>query len=331
VQAYSDDFGASWTQGPIGCGLGISFDHQTIGTGRPTALPTSPLYKNVVYYCTNDVAAIDCATSLDGGLTFGVSHPVAVTLPGGATDTCAPIVGHIKSAPDGTTYLMPDGCDDEAGDQAVYVTTDNALTWTKHNIPRSTEGDAGHPSLAVGKDGTVYAAWGSHDNPAGGGRVQVSVSRDRGAHWTTPVALGKELGVHVSRFPLAVAGDGDRAAVAYLGSTSDDPPGNNKRFQGAWRMYVSYTFDRGRHWTTYDATPGSPVQVGSVCTSGLACTSGPDGDRNLFDFNDMVLDGKGRVVIAFADGCLKTKGCTTKDRLGKGALLVQTRGRGLYR
>ena len=329
VQAFSDDFGTTWTQSAAGCGLGISFDHQTIGTGKPTTLPTTGVYKNVLYYCTNDglaVNVIDCGVSLDGGLTYGPSHPVSTP-----DDTCSPIVGHIKSAPDGTVYLMPDGCSDEAGDQAVYVSTDNALTWTKRSIPQSTEGDAGHPSVAVGSDGTVYAAWGSKDNDEGGGRVYVSVSRDKGAHWTLPVPLGTDQHVHVTRFPLAVAGDGDRAAIAYLGSTSADNPGNRKEFFGAWRMYVSYTYDRGKHWTTYDATPKSPVQVGSVCTNGTGCTTGPDSDRNLLDFNDMVLDAKGRVVIAFADGCLKVTGCTTHDRLRKGAILVQTTGKSLYK
>lgn len=324
VQAYSDDFGTTWTQSAVGCALGISFDHQTIGTGRPIGLTPSALYRNIVYYCTNDVAALNCGTSLDGGLTYGPSHPVAVA----GTDTCSAIVGHIKAAPDGTVYLMPDGCTDgEAGRQAVYVSADNALTWAKHNIPRSTQGDAGHPSVGVGSDGTVYAAWGSADNTTSSGRVHVAVSRDRGAKWTAPVALGKDVGVKVSRFPLAVAGDGDRAAVAFLGSRSDEEPGSKKFFTGAWHLYVAFTYDRGRTWKTYDATPGSPVQVGSICSSGLAC----DGDRNLLDFNDMVLDGKGRVVVAFADGCLKAKGCTTKDRLDKGAFARQESGRSLFR
>ena len=53
-QAFSDDFGTTWSQSVIGCAVGISFDHQTVGTSRPTALPVSPLYPNVVYYCTND-------------------------------------------------------------------------------------------------------------------------------------------------------------------------------------------------------------------------------------------------------------------------------------
>lgn len=327
AQAYSDDFGTTWTQGPVGCAVGISFDHQTIGTGRPTTLKTTPVYPNVLYYCTNDIAALNCGTSLDGGLTYGPAHPVSTD----PLETCSPIVGHLKTAPDGTAYLMPDGCSDEAGNEAVFVTRDNGLTWTKRSIGSSKNGDAGHPSLAVGRDGTVYAAWGGADNDGKSGRVFVSVTTTQGQHWTVPKALGKDHGVRVSRFPLAVAGDGDRAAVAYLGSTSSDNPNSNRAFAGTWRMFVSYTYDRGKHWTTYDATPSSPVQVGSVCTNGTACTVGPNSDRNLLDFNDMVLDGKGRVAIAFADGCLKTKGCTGTDRLRKGAIIKQLTGRSLYR
>ena len=323
VQAFSDDFGKTWTQSAAGCALGISFDHQTIGTGK--SLVPNPLYPNVVYYCTNDLVTLNCGVSNDGGLTFGPSHPVFTD----PNETCSPIVGHVKSAPDGTTYVMPDGCDDpEEGNQAVFRTTDNGLTWTKHSIPAATAGDAGHPSLGVAKDGTVYAAWGSNDNEdKKGGRVHVSVSTSQGDKWTIPVALGKDKGVRVSRFPLVVAGDGDRAAVAYLGSTSKGNPASKKDFTGAWHMYVSFTYDRGRTWKTYDTTPQSPVQVGSICTGGLAC----DGDRNLLDFNGMVLDGKGRVVIAFADGCLKTKGCTTKDRLRKGAIVKQLTGKSLFK
>ncbi len=327
AQAYSDNFGSTWTQSPIGCGVGISFDHQTIATGKPTTLSTTPLYKNVVYYCTNDLAALDCGVSLDGGLTFGPSHPVSTN----PAETCAALVGHLKTAPDGTAYVMPDGCSDEAGGEAVFVSTNNGTSWTKRSIAGSKNGDAGHPSVAVGNDGTVYAAWGGADNPGGGGRVSVAVSTTKGVHWTRPVALGREFGIKVSRFPLAVAGDGDRAAVAFLGSTSGDNPNNNKAFEGTWRMYVSYTYDRGRTWKTYDATPASPVQVGSVCTNGTACSVGPNSDRNLLDFNDMVLDGNGRVVIAFADGCLKTTGCTTRDRLRKGAIIKQMTGPSLVR
>ena len=85
-----------------------------IGAGKPTALKTTPVYPNVLYYCTNDLATLNCGVSLDGGLSYGPSHPVFTD----PNETCSPIIGHIKSAPDGTTYVMSDGCSDEAGDQA---------------------------------------------------------------------------------------------------------------------------------------------------------------------------------------------------------------------
>ncbi|MDX6274170.1 MAG: hypothetical protein QOJ92_1380 [Frankiales bacterium] len=318
LMAYTDNFAETWTQTPLGCGAGIAFDHQTVGTGTPRLLKTAPTYPNIVYYCTNDVAAADCSTSLDGGLTFSPAHPVF-----GPESACAPITGHVKSAPDGTVYLMPDGC---GAHQSVWVSENDATTWTERPIPGSTVGDAGHPVVATGHDGTVYAAWGSNDNVRGG-RIHVSVSRDKGVHWTAPVPLGKEKGIKVSRFPIGVAGDGDRAVIGFLGSTSGGDPGNKNLFKGRWDLYLSYTYDRGKHWVTYNATPGSPVQVGSVCTGGLGC----DGDRNLLDFNEMVIGPDGRVIVAFADGCLKTKGCTTKDRLRKGAIVKQLGGTPLLR
>ena len=39
----------------------------------------------------------------------------------------------------------------------------------------------------------------------------------------------------------------------------------------------------------------------------------------------------GRVVVALADGCLKVKGCTTKDRLNKGLIVRQVGGTPLLR
>jgi len=83
-------------------------------------------------------------------------------------------------------------------------------------------------------------------------------------------------------------------------------------------------------WRTFAATK-DPVQVGSICTNGTACIRGPESDRNLLDVNDMIIDERGRVLVAFADGCLKPKGCSSKDRKKKGAIVRQESGRGLYR
>ena len=338
LQAFTDDDGKSWTQSALGCGPGIAFDHQSIVTGKKTegSLRPDPInYPNYVYYCTNDIAAADCATSIDGGLTFLPATPVYTS----EDSDCSELFGHLKTDPKGTLYLPPDGC---GKTQGVFVSEDNAMTWRYSPIPKSTpSSDAGHPSIAAAKDGTVYFAYGSNDGNQSG-RIHVDVSTDKGKSWGKDVALGADLGIHVARFPVVVAGDGDRAVVGFLGSTTEGD-GNSLKFGGTWRLYLAHTYDRGKTWKTYNATPKSPIQVGPVCTDGTVACLGTSGGtalpvgvssptRNLLDFIDMDLDlSTGRVVVALADGCLKVTGCTTKDRLDKGLIVRQVAGTPLLR
>jgi hypothetical protein len=52
-----------------------------------------------------------------------------------------------------------------------------------------------------------------------------------------------------------------------------------------------------------------------VCTGGTAC---PDGTRNLLDFNDLTVDKEGRVLAAYADGCVSGECIRGVDRTGDG-------------
>ena len=327
LMAYTDDRGESWTDVPLGCGAGSMFDHQSIGIGpyvKGGPLSTAPhTYPNVVYYCAQDVASAKCAPSVDGGNTF-LPAVVAYT-----TGEChlGGIFGHLKSAPDGTIYLPPRYCPnlfEGSFEVGVAVSEDNGLTWETRTVPGSGYGDAGHGSVATATDGTVYLSWGSGSFP-GGGPVAVSVSRDKGQKWTKPVKLGREYKIANSRFPTAVAGDGNRAVIAYLG-TAEEGDASAAAFQGSWHLYASHTYDGGKTWKTVRVTP-TPVQVGPICTAGTTCGS----SRNLLDFNDMVVDRMGRVYIGFARGCLKARGCTTADREDKAAIARLTGGRGLYK
>ena len=141
----------------------------------------------------------------------------------------------------------------------------------------------------------------------GTGHPRVAISRDRGLTWGKSIDVGAPFGIRNSEFAMVVAGDGDRAAVAFLGTTT---PGstqaasfgkNGRRRSSA----ASGTCTSPRpttaaaSWTTVDATPKDPVQRGCIWNGG-----GGNPCRNLLDFNAMTIDKTGRVMVGFADGCV---------------------------
>ena len=285
---YTDDDGKTWSPS-TGGGIPSGVDHQTVGGGAYSAngvgaLPTST-YKNAVYYCSQDIATAFCAVSRDGGTTFGAGVPTYSLL------DCGGLHGHVKVAPDGTAYLPNKGC---GADQAAIVSKDNGTSWTVSKVPGATPGDS-DPSVGVGANGTVYFGYVGAD-----GKPGMAVSRDQGRTWTDRQTVGTKFGIQNAVFPTVVAGDDDRASIAYLGTPTGGNYQDNANFHGEWHLYVDTTYDGGKTWVTSDATPNDPVQVGSICTGGTTCGD----DRNLLDFIDVTTDDHGRVEVAFADGCI---------------------------
>src|SRR5207302_523117 len=140
--------------------------------------------------------------------------------------------------------------------------------------------------------GRVYAAFGSGDSIAG-----VSVSDDRGATWKNSFDVGSLVGIKAVAFPAIVAGDDERAAYAFLGSTTAGAP-DDKAFPGLWHLYVATTADGGSTWQVTDATPNDPVQ-----RNGIHLGGGSPPHRNLLDFIGIDVDKDGRILIGYADGC----------------------------
>ncbi|WP_407740667.1 sialidase family protein [Hyalangium sp.] len=284
LMSYTDDDGENWTPS-MGSGINSGVDHQTVGGGPfGSGLGGLGLYPRAVYYCSQDIADASCAVSRDGGLTFGVAVPMYSLL------TCGGLHGHIKVAPDGTAYVPNKGCN---GNQAVAVTTDNGLTWSVRPVPTSQSADS-DPSVGIGSDGTVYFGYQNAD-----GHPHVAVSHDKGLTWKDDQDVGAALGIKNVVFPAVVAGDGDRAAFAFLGTTTGGNYQDATNFQGVWHLYIAHTYDGGKSWVTADATPEDPVQRGSICTGGTTCGN----DRNLLDFMDVTVDREGRVLVGYADGC----------------------------
>ena len=91
--SYSDDAGQSWHPGQ-GCGEGTVLDHQSVGGGPfapGAALQATTSYPDAVYYCAQNSYSGGCATSTDGGLTFGPVSP-AYNTPANAADDPDPTI-----------------------------------------------------------------------------------------------------------------------------------------------------------------------------------------------------------------------------------------------
>ena len=305
LMAFTDDDGETYTPSQ-GAGINSGVDHQTVGGGKYArntdgsfkgVVVRNPAitYPNAVYYASQDIGVAEIARSDDGGITFGVAVPMY------DITQCGGLHGHIKVAPDGTVYVPNKGCN---GEQAAAVSEDNGLTWQIRKVPGSQAGRT-DPSIGIGSDGTIYFGYANGD-----GKARIAVSRDKGLTWENDQDVGFSPGINNTVFPAVTAGDGDRAAFFFLGTTTPGSAGTgtdqtSPYFNGVWNGYIATTYDRGRTWVTVNATPNDPIQRGVICTNGTTC---PAGTRNLLDFNDLEVDKQGRAVAAVADGCI-TAGC----------------------
>lgn len=300
--SLSDTDGASWMQGTFP--LPHSPDHETLNGGpyhQPAPTGTGVAYPDALYYCSQNIlqaAGAFCGRSDTGGLTWNLTTPVFVG------SDCGAIHGHVKVGSDGTVYLPQKAC---GGLQGMAVSFDNGANWVIERVPdSSTVGlTSSDPSVAPAPDGqTVYYAY-----QDGFGNPEVAVSSDHGKDgtWSPSTNVGAPFAIKNTKFPQMVVGDANRAAVSFLGTTT---PGDDQSasFTGAWYLYVAFTHDGGKTWTTVNATPNDPVQRGCVWLSG-----GSNPCRNMLDFNEITVDGHGRVEAAYTDGC--TAACEITNRI----------------
>lgn len=159
--------------------------------------------------------------------------------------------------------------------------------------------DVGKP--AGQSTNTIYFGYIQND-----GTAHVAVSHDRGAHWVNDQNVGAPFGIINSTFPAVVAGDDNRAAFGFLGTTTPGDSSLDANFPGVWHLYIATTYDGGNSWVTIDATPYDPIQVGPVCNAGTTCPT----KRNLLDFNGFDVDAEGRGLFGASDGCVN---CTNNS------------------
>lgn len=295
---YTDDDGETFTPGMAGSLLRSGADHQGMDVGPYPAgtLIPHPTYPNAIYYCSQDVAQAYCSRSDDGGVTFGPSTQIYTQ------GNCNGLHGHPKVASDGVVYVPNSKCTPLGGGggvgilssrNAVAVSEDAGLTWEIRFVGETLSGGGADPSIASATDGTVYLSYVAEDNT-----LHMTKSSDHGLTWTNDVEVGALAGITAAEFPAVVAGDPDRAAVAFFGSTftGGGDPESGEGYGGTWDLYVATTYDGGQSYHVVNVTPGDPIQRGPIC-GGNYC-------RNLLDFFDAVIDPQGRILVAYEDGCV---------------------------
>ena len=310
ILSYTNNDGSSWSPMTNSC-AGVAVDHPTIGSGAWASMPVSALYNRAVYYCAQTSVA-QCAVSSDGGLTFGPTVPLqcGYVNPG--------LHGSVHVAPNGVAYVPFKHCGTLNG---VAVSTNNGVSWASRPIPGAFSAAKGFdPDVATTRSNWAYVAY-----PTSGNGVGVALTKNNGAAWTNFGDVAAAAGVKSSAFHEMIAGDDNRSAVAYLGSTTDGDP-HAPGFPGVWHLYVTYTWDAGASWTTVK-TSTNVVQRGWICADGTGCGQG----RNLLDFIDAQVDAQGRVVVGYADGCIGTCETGTGPSNANWATIArQTTGTGLF-
>ncbi|MDQ1706100.1 MAG: hypothetical protein QOF18_2466 [Frankiaceae bacterium] len=328
AMSITHDDGASWTP-TVPCPFAP--DHPTIGTGPFHApIPADAVGNEVSYFCqqpTINVLPDECSYTHDGGTTW---QPSVVD----TARSCFFQVGHVKISPDGTAYIPNKSCTDASSGKNLVgglITTDNGQSLSSYRIPGAPTPAAGFdPTVATDTNNRVYESW----SRAGDYHPVVTWSDDQAKTWAPQVDLAQTVSpaLTAATFESAVSGDGGRAAVAYLGTWAGVSGQNpfTTGFHGVWYLFVSYTYDGGKTWQTVQATP-EPVQRGEIDSGGT--TTG--GQRNLLDFMDASVTKDGRVVVAYADGCLNacnsSAGTEAQSQTDAYATIAyQSAGQGLF-
>lgn len=295
ILAFTDDDGANWL--PVGNACVATLDHESIVSGPwlNGVRPAQAIHPRAVYYCAQ-AQVVTCVTSFDGGFTFPLTAQVGC----GFVDPG--FHGSLHVAPNGIPFLPFRNCGGKIG---VAFSLTNGRNWQSSQVPGSVTSDNGFdPDVASTPNGWVYIGYRN-----GTGGAFASLTKNNGTTWSKPYNVSASLGLHSTTFHEMVAGDNDRAALAFLG-TSDPGDPFDPSFTGAWHLYVATTYDAGANWTTQKVST-DPVQRGWICDGGTGCDTSDAGHRNLLDFMDAQIDKEGRILVGYVDGCIRE--CAAPD------------------
>lgn len=314
--SYSDDQGESYTTVPLTSAFGAN-DHQTLVAGvAPQGAPfqpTDPKFPKILYYCVNQVLVGSCARSFDGGKTFiqGNQTGYEAFNPGyiAAVDDahndgiCGSLHGHAVTDRLGTLFIPRGYC----AQPYIAISKDEATTFTDVKVSDGVGASGQQSAVAVDKQGHLYYVWfdNLHSLP------YLSISRDGGMHWGTPMMIAPP-GVHEVNFPSIDVGDAGKVVVTFPGTTfgsGDHPSTDSKR---PWNFYVAVSTN------ALDDNPLFVSNIANPVADPIARGDCNDRCGRMYDFLDVVsapMD-QGRIWATEVDTCTALLECNKRPLPG---------------
>lgn len=249
---------------------------------------------DIVYHVTHELAAgLVVSKSVDGGVTYPIQTLAASTLD---QNFCICPSGY---------FIAESGADlgglnDKIG--VAYTTQtgvgfarsiNGGLTWARTAI--DTTGGAStmdaFPVIANAGGNKLVAVWLETTNSSS--RVMFSSSANWGApgSWSPPTAI---VSTGSSVFPWVDA-EGGKVSVSLYHTTATGGP-DKVANSALWYLKYLESNDGGATFAALDTADALSVKSGPICTDGLNCGS----DRELGDFQMLVLDNNGKANISYA-------------------------------
>jgi hypothetical protein len=305
------DGGYNWDRGTVQCHDG---DRPWLAGGR----------KNEVFLATN---------TLEGTL----SHQIFRSTDGGSTCS-AQGVPDAGQTPNGTDFsgdgkLFYDHHNGRLIEPVVFSNSNGTVgvgsaTWkrgqaafNKPVMAAKTRMFAHWPSMAIDSADNVYLVWDTDPraaNTSGGcsgaktelpNSVRMSVSRDFGKTWSTPIAIAKPAGQKVYWPWVAAGGPGKVSVVWYQADhvvDLDCTPAKTSIYEATILNATA------KHPTAQVVNAaGRAIHTNFVCQGGTTCVATGQ-DRRLGDFFTNAIDPRGCVLIASGDTTVKGIGGTER-------------------
>jgi hypothetical protein len=341
----SDDDGKSWsTSSP----MPMKSDHPQIFSGPPTRAMKKLMqgdYPNVVYIVvagggtcgSTGFCGTHISRSVDGGLTWGkafpLKYPAECPFPGSDPVGAYGLDGVV--AKDGTIYVPFTPCETPY----VAISHNEGETWELSLVNNTRTIGWGTMGFGMDKQGNLYAAWADNADRL----LYLAVSRDSGAHWSTPIMIGAP-GVNEVAEPSLVVGARGQIAITYYGSQNSPgvpfPPLCIASVSGVtpsvysfeepsldcsgytsetWSTYVTETFDaldeKPLFWSATLNDPSQPTWYGTTPSAllipGEPFPVGADAELEFsgpsggghVDYYGMVMASDGTPWVGFFQEC----------------------------